>query len=66
MSEETSIQKSPLEQILEATFTFLEQQGQLNSETTQKLRQLASENSLTKPRVIRAIREDLEKKNETA
>ena len=66
MSEELNTRKSPLEQILEATFAFLEKQDQFDSETVQKLRRLASQSNLTKQRIIKAIQEGSEKGNETA
>lgn len=66
MSKEMNIPKSPLEQILETTFAILEKQDEFDNETIQKLRQLSSQDDLTKQSIIRAIREGSEEENETA
>ena len=66
MSKEMNIPKSPLEQILETTFAILEKQDEFDNEIIQKLRQLSSQDDLTKQSIIRAIREGSEEENETA
>ncbi|MHA1613956.1 MAG: hypothetical protein ACTSYJ_03875 [Candidatus Thorarchaeota archaeon] len=66
MSKEMNIPKPPLEQILETTFAILEKQDEFDNETIQKLRQLSSQDDLTKQSTIRAIREGSEEENETA
>jgi len=66
MSKEMNIPKSPLEQILETTFAILEKQDEFDNETIQKLRQLSSQDDLTKQSIIRAIREGSEEENEIA
>lgn len=64
MVEEKSVPKSPIEQIHDAMFTIIEKQGEFDTETLQKLKQLALDGDLTKKQIIKAIRSPSEEHHE--
>ena len=55
MAEETIIQKSLVEQILDEMFTKIEGQEEFGTQTIQNLRQLAASGGLKKPQQIAKV-----------
>ena len=61
MEEEITIQKSPVEQILDMVFVIIEGREEFDTPTIQRLKQLATSGDLTKPaRVTEAIKAESE------